>query len=108
MEKTTKQLRREVYEFFIKHGCKLELAQKKELSSILRSVYKYRYLTVLPDKPFQHEIICPKCQGVRIKSSRQLKKYKYRLREAGGVLSEKERNNDWQKGLGFTKYIQRS
>jgi len=78
------QLRKQVYGFLKETGYKFEKDNQSKLSNILKSVYENRVAEMLPNKPLVHEIVCPKCQGVRIKKGKQFKKYKQSIRRAGG------------------------
>lgn len=89
-KKSAAKLRAEVYEYLLWSGFQMTDAQKNGLSTILKSVYEHRVVESrkVDDAPMRHEIVCPKCQGVKVMVGKQFKNYKKRIKMAGGIVGE--------------------
>ena len=87
---TAASLRKEVYTFLHEEGYGLNDRQKGALSKILKGVLEHRVIESRKenDAPLRHEVVCPKCQGITLRSSASFKRYRKNIKRAGGAVTQ--------------------
>lgn len=75
--------RKKVYDL-IRKEFKFGKEFQTRLSRLLKSIYEHRVSVLSPSQPLTHYIVCPKCQGLKIMYKQGFKRYKAKIRKAGG------------------------
>lgn len=83
-------LRKNLYDFLKSEEIIITGKQQSVLSKLIQEIYDNRIIESHknPDQPLMHEIVCPKCQGVKHKLGKHFKNYKKDIRQAGGDITD--------------------